>query len=156
MRNCIIPKGNLLHRLPRRFGCLTDRFGDFVGLAKSDSNRSIVIAGHDQCAEAESPAAFYDLGATIDEYHLLGGIALSCRSLIGVPFLPPTLVLLCHELKFQTSGARRVSQSFYLSVILKSTAIKNHGVRLLRQQTLGNCFADQFGGRTIRQCLRFA
>ena len=47
-------------------------------LPKPTADFAVVIAGHDQRAEAEATAAFHDLGATIDEHDFLGRIA-SCR-----------------------------------------------------------------------------
>ena len=153
MGNGILAQGNLLHRLPRGFRCFANGFGNFVRLAEPDSNRSIMVAGHNQCAEAESPPTFDHFGATIDEDHFLGGIALRCRSFIGLTLLSPTLVLLCHELKFQAAGARCIGQSFYLSVILKSTAIENNRVGFLRQETFGNRLPYHLRGGPVRRDL---
>jgi len=43
-----------------------------------------VVAGNNQGAEAETPAALYDLGAAIDKHDFLTGVTLCSRR----PFLP--------------------------------------------------------------------
>src|SRR5437764_7238528 len=115
-----------------------------------------MIAGHDQCAEAESPATLHYLGATVDKHDFLGRVALRCGSFVGVAVLSPALIWLCHDLKLQSSGARCVGQSFYFSVILKSAAIEHDGVGLFRQQTFRNSFSNELGGSAIRRRLGFA
>ena len=76
MRDRVFVQRHFLHRFARRFGCLADRLGDFIRLAESDADFAIVIARNNQRAEAKTPAAFDDLGATIDEHHLLGRVPL--------------------------------------------------------------------------------
>jgi hypothetical protein len=66
---------HFLHRFARSFGRFPDRFGDFVRFAETDADLPIVIARDNQRTKAETPAAFYDLGATVDEDDLLGRIA---------------------------------------------------------------------------------
>src|SRR5882672_1896988 len=54
----------LEHRLAGVLGCFFDRRRNFIGLAIADA--AAAIAGDDQRAEAESPAALDDFGATVD------------------------------------------------------------------------------------------
>ena len=95
-----LTRDTLWHRFAGRFRSFADRLRNFVRLAETDADRTVVIAGHDQSAEAESPAAFDHLGATIDEHHFLRRVPFLRRRLVGVAILSSACVLLCHELKF--------------------------------------------------------
>ena len=76
MRNRVLVQRHLFHRFARRFRSFADRFRDFIRLAKSAADFAVVIARHNQRAEAETPTAFHDLGATIDEHDFLGRVTL--------------------------------------------------------------------------------
>ncbi len=104
-----------------------------------------MIPGDDQSAKAETPTAFYDLRAAIDEHDLLGRVAARCRAFVCVTFLPSpaAAVWLCHEfLKFESAFARCIGESFYFSVIKKTAAVKDDLVDLLREQTFRDRFPD--------------
>ena len=75
MRDRVFVQRHLLHRLARRFGCFADRLGDFIRFPETDADFTIVIARDNQRAEAETPTAFDNLRATINEHHLLGRVA---------------------------------------------------------------------------------
>jgi hypothetical protein len=49
---------------------------------------------------------------------------------------------LCHDLKLQTAFPRRVRESLYFSVIVKSAAIEDNAIHFFGAKTLGDCFAD--------------
>ena len=59
--------GNLDHALLCRLGGLANRFADFVRLAEAEANAAVLVAGHDQRAEAEATSTLDDLGAAVDE-----------------------------------------------------------------------------------------
>ena len=51
---------------PCIFDGFFDRSGNFVGLSEPDPYLSLPIAHHNQCVEAEAPAALDDLGHAVD------------------------------------------------------------------------------------------
>src|SRR5712671_3161586 len=50
---------------------LANRLGHFVGLAQAEADQTVVIAGDDQCAEAEAPSTFHDFRDAVDMDDLL-------------------------------------------------------------------------------------
>src|SRR5687768_11584469 len=59
---------NLHHAPPRVLRGLFDGAGNLVGLAVADADVALSVAGDDERAEAEGPAALDDLGAAVDAY----------------------------------------------------------------------------------------
>ena len=84
----------------RRLRRFANRFRNFVRLAESDADFAIVIAGHDQRAEAKTPTTFYDLRAAIDEHDFLGRVPSRRGTLVRVAICASSIaaVLLCHEI----------------------------------------------------------
>ena len=85
VRDRVLKDSHLDHRLAGGLGSLADRFGDLVGLAETAAHLAVVVARDDQRAERETPAAFNDLGASIDEDDLFGRFATDrCGALVRV------------------------------------------------------------------------
>src|SRR3954469_13412270 len=115
-----------------------------------------MISRHDQGTETEAPATFHHFRAAIDEDDLLGCVTSCGRSSVGVAFGSSTLVLLCHELKFQTAFAGCVGQGFHLAVINVSTAVEDHGLCLFSKKTLSDSLPNDFCIGPVSACFRLA
>ncbi len=61
---------HLNHVLAGAFGALANRFGDFVGLAEVDANLTFAVTHNHEGREAETTAAFDDLGTAVNKNHL--------------------------------------------------------------------------------------
>src|SRR5258708_2660778 len=59
------------HALLGGLGGFLDGVGDLVGLAVADADHALAVADDGKRGEAEAPAALDDLGAAVDEDHLL-------------------------------------------------------------------------------------
>ena len=142
-------QGNFLHRFSRRFGSFADRLGNFIRFAEAYTDRAIVIAGNDQSAKTKTTTTFHNFRAAIDEHHFFRGIAPSGRRFVGVAVGASAWILLCHDLKFQTTFACRVRESFHFSVVQKSSAIEDDAIHLFREKALGNGFPNHLRVRAV-------
>src|SRR4029077_20861645 len=50
----------------RSIDALANRLRHFVGLAEAEADQPVVIAGDDQCAEAEAPSTLHDFRDAVD------------------------------------------------------------------------------------------
>ena len=75
VRDRVQMHGDFHHRLAGTFGSLADRLRHLVGLAETAAYLAVVVTCDDQRAERETTATFHDLGASVDEDHLLGRLA---------------------------------------------------------------------------------
>jgi hypothetical protein len=71
MRNGAAFEGHGDHLALGDFAALANGVGDFSRLAKTHTDPAFFVAHDDQCAEAETAAAFDDLGGAIDENDFL-------------------------------------------------------------------------------------
>ena len=89
-----------------------------------------MVAGYDESAEAETTAAFDDLGTAIDENNFLDGVG----RFFGYFFVAAEIAaagIACirrHDLilKFKTALTGGVGQSFDFAVILPAAAVEDH------------------------------
>jgi hypothetical protein len=100
VRDRIFVEWNFFHPFACRLRGFSNSLGNFVGLTKPVSHPSIVVAGNNQGAEAETPAALHHFCAAIYKHDFLTRVALCSRC----PFLPtrvwsPSWGSVIHELK---------------------------------------------------------
>src|SRR5688572_2316025 len=96
MGDGIVTDSNFNHGLLRGLRSFANRLADFVRLAKAAANLAELIAGHDQCAEAKTTAAFDDLGAAIDEDDLFGQSIVVLWFLLPITATAIALLGCCH------------------------------------------------------------
>src|SRR5438094_923053 len=62
---------NPYHVLVCHFASLSNRVGHFTSLAQTQTDSALLVTNYNQGAETEPPAAFDNLGRTVDENHFL-------------------------------------------------------------------------------------
>jgi hypothetical protein len=116
MGNGPVNKGKIHHITLGVLDCFADSFRHFTCLSKTTANLTVTVAHDDQRAEAEAPAALYDLGHTINGDDLIHKIGLLLVFVCQV----------CSSLKLQALFAGAFSNSFDPAVKEKAVAVKNH------------------------------
>jgi hypothetical protein len=121
------------------FNALSNRGGDFLGLAVTNTHVAIAVSDYDKCGEAKATTTLDHLGNPVDRDYALKELRLllAWATILAIP----TLASACSARRFrhcylfpietlegETAFASALSEGSNATVVLVATAVKDHRV----------------------------